>query len=203
MKFCVPVFILIVLNSCNESSLNKFSKFGKEKTMWIDIQPFDGIPDSQVRFVYDEIHRVFPNVQIKPSIPLPDQAFYRKRGRYRADSLIQFMRTFTPDGHVTIGLTNKDISHTHGKIEDFGIMGLAYQPGNSCIASTFRLSKNNKPEQFFKVTIHELGHSQGLPHCLVKSCYMRDAKGKNPTNEEKEFCTDCSNHMQSLGWQTN
>jgi hypothetical protein len=25
---------------------------------------------------------------------------------------------------------------------------------------------------------------------------MRDAEGKNPTNEEKEFCKDCKKHLQ-------
>ena len=204
MKRIAPIlFFLIILNSCSENSSFKPLSDNKKEPIIIDIQPFDGIPESDVRFVHEELKRIFPNIQINRSIPLPAHAFYRKRARYRADTLIQFMRAFTPDGHVTIGLTHKDISHTNGKIEDFGIMGLAYQPGNSCIASTFRLSKNNKKEQLFKVAIHEFGHSQGIPHCEVKSCYMRDAEGKNPTNEETEFCPDCAARLKSMGWQTN
>jgi archaemetzincin len=30
---------------------------------------------------------------------------------------------------------------------------------------------------------------------------MRDAEGKNPTNEEKEFCKDCKKQLQKKGWK--
>ena len=128
-------------------------------------------------------------------------AYYPKRNRYRADSLINFLSKHTPDGHITIGLTTKDISTTKGAIADWGVMGLGFCPGKACIVSTFRLSKDQKLMQLFKVAIHELGHTQGLPHCSVKTCFMRDAEGRNPTNEEKEFCPTCKAFLISKGWQ--
>ena len=97
-------------------------------------------------------------------------------------------------------MTSKDISTTKDKIKDWGIMGLGFCPGNSCIASTFRLNKSEIYTQFFKVAIHELGHTQGLQHCIVKTCFMRDAEGKNHTNEEKEFCSDCKEILINAGW---
>lgn len=106
----------------------------------------------------------------------------------------------TPKGHVTIGLTTNDISTTKGQIEDYGIMGLGYQPGSSCVVSTFRLNKKNLQEQFFKVSIHELGHTAGLPHCKVLNCFMRDAEGRNHLEEETDFCTTCKSHLLSKGW---
>jgi archaemetzincin len=82
-------------------------------------------------------------------------------------------------------------------------MGLGFCPGNVCVASTFRLSKKNLKEQFYKVAIHELGHTQGLPHCEDKSCFMRDAEGGNPLNEEHGFCEVCKLFLKSKGWELN
>jgi archaemetzincin len=100
-----------------------------------------------------------------------------------------------------IGLTTKDISTTKGKFKDWGIMGLANCPGTACVVSTFRLNKNKLSEQFYKVAIHELGHTSGLPHCKEKSCYLRDAEGGNPLDEEVAFCKRCTSHLKSKGWK--
>jgi len=166
----------------------------------IDVQPFDDVPKEKVDFVVAELKKVYSNVIVKRSIELPSMAYYSKRNRYRADSIIRYFRSRTPKGHVTLALTTKDISTTKGKTEDYGVMGLGYQPGPSCVISSFRLSKNNTLEQYFKVAIHELGHTQGLPHCPEKKCFMRDAEGKNHTDEETDFCTKCKAHLVSRGW---
>lgn len=167
----------------------------------IVVQPFTGMPDAQVQAVAKEAKKVYPFVEINKPIDLPQTAYYVPRSRYRADSLISFLGRRTPDGFVTLGLTNKDISTTKEGIADWGVMGLGFCPGNACIASTFRLSGQNKTEQLFKVAIHEAGHTQGLPHCPVKTCFMRDAEGKNPTDEEKEFCSACKAHLVKRGWR--
>ena len=79
-------------------------------------------------------------------------------------------------------------------------MGLGYRPGNACVVSSYRLSKKNKTEQFYKVALHELGHTEGLPHCKNKTCLMRDAEGGNPLNEEKEFCISCKKYLKGKKW---
>ncbi|MCD1116614.1 matrixin family metalloprotease [Chryseobacterium turcicum] len=152
-------------------------------------------------FITHEITKVYPHVKILEAIDLPHKAYYKDRNRYRADSIIKHLSKNTKDGFVTIGLTTKDISTTKGTIKDFGVMGLGFQPGKSCIASSFRLNKNNKNEQFFKVAIHEIGHTQGLKHCPERSCFMRDAEGKNHTDEETDFCTKCKNFLKTKNWK--
>lgn len=143
---------------------------------------------------------MYSDIEIKKSIPFPRQAWYAPRKRYRADSLIKYLSTITPEGHLTIGLTTKDISTTNGNIKDWGIMGLGYCPGRSCVASTFRLDKTKRLEQLLKVSIHELGHTQGMPHCPVKTCYMQDAEGKNKMDTETEFCPNCKSVLVKAGW---
>jgi archaemetzincin len=80
-----------------------------------------------------------------------------------------------------------------------GYYGIGFCSGKACITSTFGLSKNENKRQLFKVAIHEMGHTSGLPHCEMKYCFMRDAGG-NPTNEEKEFCTKCKSFLVNKGW---
>ncbi|ULQ57110.1 matrixin family metalloprotease [Flavihumibacter rivuli] len=151
-------------------------------------------------YVYTEFRKVYPQLQLKAPIPLPDDAFNRTRNRYRADSLIRYLRDRTPGKSVTIGLTGRDISTTKGEIHDWGVMGLGYRPGKACIASSYRLNPGQKQQQFFKVAIHEIGHTQGLHHCPVSTCYMRDAEGGNPTAAETGFCPSCKAHLTKKGW---
>lgn len=167
----------------------------------IDIQPFTDISQEHTMHVVGELKKIYPHVTLKKAIALPASAYNPERNRYRADSLISFLRNRTVDGHITIGLTKSDISVTKGAVKDWGVMGYGFRPGRSCIVSTFRLFRNTLQQQLFKVAIHELGHTEGLPHCPVKTCFMRDAEGGNPTNEEKEFCTSCRAHLEKRGWK--
>ena len=190
---------IVFFISCGKINEN----LSANKPIIIDIQPLGDFSNNQIEFVYHELLKIYPNIKINTPIELPKKAFYKERNRYRADTLIRYLSVITSKGHVTIGFTNKDISQTKGTINDYGIMGLGYKPGKSCIVSTFRLSKERLLIQLFKVAIHELGHTQGLPHCPETSCFMRDAKGKNHTDEEKDFCKKCKIVLISKGWLFN
>ena len=194
--FCFTLFSLIF--SCEKSKDNAV-KNGEEIT--ILIQPFEDVKPNQLAEISENIRKIYPKIKILEPIDFPINAFYQPRNRYRADSIIKYLRTKTPNNCVTLALTNKDISVTKGKVADFGVMGLGYRPGNACVASSFRLNPKNKNEQFYKIAIHELGHTQGLKHCPDKTCFMRDAEGKNPTNEEKDFCQNCKKVLRSKHWK--
>ncbi|ASW76252.1 hypothetical protein IQ37_16755 [Chryseobacterium piperi] len=194
------LIFLILLFSCSDTP--KKSKKEKKEIV-ILIQPFNDIKPERVRFVTAEIKKIYPNIKILDAIDLPENAYYKERKRYKADSIIKFLSEKTEDGFITIGLTSKDISTTKGKIKDFGIMGLGYRPGKACVASNFRLNHKKIDEQFFKIAIHELGHTQGLKHCPEKTCFMRSAEGKNPTDEEIDFCQKCKTFLKNKNWKFN
>lgn len=194
--FCFTLFLLIF--SCEKSKDNAV-KNGEEIT--ILIQPFEDVKPKQLAEISENIRKIYPKIKILEPIDFPKNTFNQPRNRYRADSIIKYLRTKTPNNSVTLALTNKDISVTKGKVADFGVMGLGYRPGNACVASSFRLNTKNKNEQFYKIAIHELGHTQGLKHCPDKTCFMRDAEGKNPTNEEKDFCQNCKKVLRSKHWK--
>jgi archaemetzincin len=167
----------------------------------IVIQPFNDLPLSQAESVQKEIAKICAGTQLRNAIPLPQSSYYQPRNRYRADSLIRYLSAYGSADTVLIGLTSKDISTVKNNIPDWGVMGLGYCPGNACVVSTFRLSKTNLANQFYKVAIHELGHTQGLPHCKNKSCFMRDAEGGNHLNEETDFCPQCKEFLRKKGWR--
>ncbi len=212
-KFTIYLFsalCLLLLNCSNDTKHksvnhnrgnNKSSEQNISKNqIIIDIVPFEGTPPEIISSLFEALKHFCPNVQAKSTIAFPLNAFYEPRHRYKADSLINFLSSITPASHVSIGITVKDISTSKGNIEDWGVMGLSFQPGNACIVSTFRLNKQKLLDQLFKVSIHELGHTQGLDHCEIKTCYMRDAEGKNTTDEEIEFCPKCKEFLVKKGW---
>jgi len=172
----------------------------KPKPVLITIQPYSDMPVSLTSYIYEHLKLIYPNVVLRAAVPLPQAAYYAPRNRYRADSLIRGLARKTPSGTVILALTSKDISTTHNNFPDWGIMGLSFCPGRACIASSYRLNRNNLSEQFFKIAIHELGHTQGLGHCPDTNCFMRDAKGKNTTDVEKEFCPKCKEKLVKAGW---
>lgn len=201
--FTLSGFLLISCDRNSQDSLERwmFWKEAEEKT--IIIQPFSDLKEADVNFVANELKKLYSKVIINKPIKFPQNALNEVKTRYRADSLIRFLSNRTERGFLTIGLTSKDISTTKGKHADWGVMGLGYCPGKSCIASSFRLKGENKLEKLFKVAIHELGHTQGLPHCKVKTCLMRDAEGKDHLDEEKDFCEKCKKVLVKAGWVFN
>lgn len=118
-------------------------------------------------------------------IPLPKDAYYAKRKRYRADILLDHLLTLATDAPPTtrvLGLTTVDISTTKGKHYDWGIFGLGLVPGQAAVISSHRLERGAKDREHlrFRVSntaVHEVGHTFGLEHCPEALCPMQDAQG--------------------------
>ena len=180
---------------------------------FIAIQPFEEFSSKEAKMIQQEIAEFYhANVTLLKPIELPKNAYVNvKSSRYRADSLIRFLRKNIDRSYdFVIGLTNKDISTTKYsnrstktikepiyKYADWGIFGLAFMPGKSCIVSTFRLKEKNFRSRFIKICCHELGHNFGLPHCSDKSCIMQDAAEtiKTIDNVKLNLCNSCKNKI--------
>ncbi|SFC99845.1 Zn-dependent protease [Flavobacterium phragmitis] len=165
------------------------------------IQPLGDFEPKQSQKVLTEIKTINPNVVLRQNIDFPENSFYKPRNIYRADSIIKNLKNNIGSDSVIVGLSHLDISATKNNIKDWGVMGLGYMPGKACFVSDFRLSKKHRNSQFYKLVLHELGHTAGLPHCKIKTCLMRDAGGGNPLNEEKDFCKSCKSFLKNKGWQ--
>ena len=96
MKKRILLQLLCVLAyvSCkNETGETASKKSNNKKTpaIIIDLQPFSDIPKKHVDNVYAELKKIYPNVTIKKQIPLPQTAYYEKRQRYKADTIISYL----------------------------------------------------------------------------------------------------------------
>jgi len=175
------------------------------------VKQYKSFPKNEVDTVISILQKVYG---VK-TVLAKDQELYSeayisvKSPRYRADSIIKFQQNEIDNTiDYVLGLTSKDISVTKKddsgnikkpeyKYQDWGIMGLAYCPGESCIVSTFRIKSKNKTVYFDrlkKIAVHEFGHNLGLPHCPNKKCVMTDAveSVKTIDNAELKLCDDCA-----------
>lgn len=203
--FCFAAFFIV---QCDTIKIH-------ENQVKIAIQPFGNFDEHLTKIVAKAIEKTYGfEVRILPSIDLPKDAFINvKSPRYRADKLIRFLKETKADSFdYVLGLTNRDISTTikdklgktkepSWKYEDWGIFGLGYRPGPSCIVSTFRLQQNNRAifiNRLEKVSVHELGHNLGLPHCDTKHCVMQDANEKISTVDGVSgvLCDECKNQIK-------
>lgn len=181
----------------------------------IALQPIGNTPKNTLNILKHNIeHQYKSTVIILPTITLPDNFInYEKGKRYAASSVIKHLKEVMPDTvQYIVGITNEDIYTTKqdkwGNIKKpestykiWGIMGLGYKPGKSCIISTARLYSNNEyqyVERIIKITLHEIGHNQGLDHCPDKNCLMTDAVERISTvdNAQKLLCDKCYNTIK-------
>ncbi len=180
----------------------------------IAIQPYAGFESNYGDTVKATLSKMYGvQVVLLEDVDIPQRAFVNiKSARYRADTLIHLLKNDVvyKDYDYVIGLIGADISCTKysdyetktikspaHKYKDWGIFGLGFRPGKSCIVSTFRLKKSTSKENFIarlkKVSCHEVGHNLGLPHCPNKECIMQDAAEtiKTVDNVELHLCDAC------------
>ncbi|HVE83806.1 MAG TPA: matrixin family metalloprotease, partial [Myxococcales bacterium] len=121
-------------------------------------------------------------VRIDPARPLPPEAYYPPRKRWRAEKILDALDADPPRGAwKVIAVTAAEISTTKGDIKDWGIGGLGNIGGLSCVVSTFLVKKHSRrPDQYARrmaeLGVHEFGHTLGLDHCSVPRCVMSDAQ---------------------------
>ena len=173
----------------------------KKKT--VHVYFFDGFKDALGKNTIKELDEVFDSVEFEGVIPYPDSAYYAPRNRYKADKLVRHIKALQKGtSDLEIGFASKDISAAVHGHDDFGIMGWTRISLKTAVVSTFRVKgANAQNRDFFKLVIHELGHTEGLQHCKnSRTCYMRDAKGTYHLHELTDFCPTCKAHLIKRGW---
>ncbi|WP_291727609.1 matrixin family metalloprotease [Bernardetia sp.] len=204
MKDIFLLLLSLSIISCNPVST---------KTKTIGIQGFGNVDKYLTDTIKQTILDVydFDEVIILKNKPLPKSAFINiKSPRYRADSILKVLKREIPDSiDYIIGVTNKDISTTkrdrdgnilkpENKYTDWGIFGLGYRPGVSCVVSTYRIKSAGRKKfitRLKKICMHEIGHNLGLKHCTHDNkCVMRDAAEtiKTVDNVDLKLYSYCS-----------
>ncbi|OQP57442.1 matrixin family metalloprotease [Niastella populi] len=204
---------LIVLLFCATLLSYCSSPVKPEKKHKIGLQPLEKYDTAQLRFIQQELQLFFkvPVVILKET-PIPRSFLNTTKGeRYSADSIIKWMAHTAPDSITkVVAITHKDLFTSkweNGHIKKpgstyavWGIFGLGFKPGRSCVVSDHRLRTHNSAQFHHRlrtVVIHELGHNQGLSHCATEKCIMSDANERIQTvdNSSNEYCTRCNNRL--------
>jgi archaemetzincin len=179
----------------------------------IGLQPIGQYNQTQLQFIQNELHQFYKvPVVILKEVAMPAAFKNMTKGeRYSADSIIKWLAHTAPDSITkVVGLTHKDIFTTvrenwhikepENKYAVWGIFGLGYMPGRSCIISDHRFKTNDIPRfqhRLRTVVIHELGHNMGLHHCSTKNCIMSDANERIQTvdNSSDDYCQSCKDRL--------
>ena len=203
--------IIILMSSCSsgkktsstEDDSDTLCTCPPESFVCIDLQPLGDFTQKEASQLKEELEKhlvpiYLSEIEVLPKKDIPASCLYKPRNRYWAGKILGFLKQQNQGSDfVTIGLTHRDISTSiHGNY-NYGIMGLSFRPGNTCVVSSFRLKRK---DDLWKVTTHEFLHSRGLPHCKKDNpkCLMQDAHGKNTFYIKNGLCQDCQNSLKSI-----
>jgi archaemetzincin len=177
------------------------SPFKKEK-LKINVTTMGTVKKSDVDLVLNEITKFYgANVILLPKIDLIKDSKVSGINKYHAIKILNTIEEKYPNTqHKVLLLTNYNICMdrtlngvTH---KNWGIFGMAKLGKKPCVVSTHNMGKNYK-DRLIKVSIHETGHSLGVPHCKNTKCVMTDAKGKGSTvdNATIWMCEECKSKI--------
>ena len=164
----------------------------------IYIQPLGNVDKSDIKIVKSSVEHFYHyKCIIKPQVNFTKDILADSKTRYEANRILSKYNT---SDNLLI-LTGKDIACVNlaRHSTEWGIFGLGYRPGTTCVISTFRLKRHASAQLFnsrlTKVCLHEIGHNLGLNHCTSgdKRCLMNDANGtiKEVDQEQKFLCGKC------------
>ena len=165
----------------------------------IFIQPLGEVSTQVINVIKSSVEQFYGfNCIVKPKVNFTNEILADSRTRYEASRIL---RKYKSTENLLI-ITEKDIACEKGSIHEWGIFGLGYRPGVTCVVSTFRLKRNVSKDKFYdrvtKVCLHEIGHNLGVVHCnFDKKCMMNDARGKiKQVDQEKIwFCDNCKKYI--------
>ena len=191
MKKITILFLLLFLAS----------SFVNTKPKTIYIQPLGDVNKEYIDYIKKSVENFYGyNCLVKPKLNLTSDILASSKTRYEAGKIL---KKYNSKENVLL-ITEKDIAHRKSsEFPEWGIFGLGYRPGSTCVISTFRLKKNVSKAKLLdrlkKVALHEIGHNLGLEHCTNdKNCMMTSASGtvKQVDKEKIWFCLKCSKKIR-------
>ncbi len=181
-KILIPLFILLSLNLSAQKVIN--------------IQPLGDVSPNVINVIISSVQTFYGyKCVVKPKVGFTKDILADSRTRFEASRILS---KFNSKQNLLI-ITEKDIACQKDNVHEWGIFGLGYRPGVTCVVSTFRIKRKVSQDVFndrlIKICLHEIGHNLGLNHCKSgdRRCMMNDADGtiKTVDGEQIFFCKNC------------
>jgi len=171
--------------------------------MRIGILPIGQIASEALPEIARGLVKLFPDTTssvITEALPLPEQAFEKKRKQYNSSQILNELRVFVAKNaefHRILGVADVDVFASGLNY----VFGEAYTPGKAALISLWRLRPEFYHERgdvsIFKLrslkeAIHELGHTLGLHHCRSNFCVMHFSNSIFDTDKKQSLlCDQC------------
>lgn len=181
---------------------NPAPAFPKPQVEVIPIGPVDGTA-CDVAAAYLQALMGF-SARIQAPWPVPAYAHLPARRQYDAGLILKALGQGFPYFQVRLGITALDLCLP---ILSY-VFGEAFLGDRLAVISLYRLGSWTEgsrvdPALFYerlaKLTLHEVSHALGVPHCREKGCLMRFSQGlKNLDGLTLHFCPKCQKELDHL-----
>ncbi len=168
----------------------------------VTVYRYGDFPLTTAKALCKELRKTFPEVRLSDTVlELPAEYYLKERNRYSGSGLLRDLKSHKHDDAV-IGLTTHIIYHANEISPTYGVMGLSPIGSYTCVVSSKipASGKTHSIDNFVKLSLHELGHAYGLPHCPDHHCYMVDAEHKLKFPQTTGFCSSCQSKLTADGW---
>lgn len=156
-----------------------------------------------LRDIADALNETFHcKVEIGMALPIPQDAFNRKRGQYYSTTILNRIKSFKPNhltlvlGVVDVDLYVPELNFVFGEADIYG--GVALISLTRLRTEFYGLPPDKRlfHTRAIKEAIHEIGHICGLDHCPDQKCIMHFSNSIRDTDiKGPGFCALCKNRL--------
>jgi archaemetzincin len=204
----IPVLLsclfLATNNRFTKGNLILPNKVNNDNQSVVHITPLGDVDSTYMVFIKESVESFYPEIKcvIDSREELSKDILAASGKRYEASKII---RKYKTNKNILL-ITNSDIAYFNKEknIKEYGIIGLGYRPGKTCVVSTYRIKRGGKTklmDRLKKVSLHEIGHNLNIDHCKnSKDCLMHSADGTvSQIDREKIWiCDVCRKSIKRL-----
>jgi archaemetzincin len=166
--------------------------------MEIHLQPLGEVGQNILVYLQGNLCEIFGcPVSISDPIPIPEEAFSRKRKQYLSDKFLDKLKRHNNLVVTILGITEVNL-YTEGLNFVFGQADLERRVAvislNLLRQEKYGLPMDNDllAERALKEAVHEIGHTLGIQHCSNGICVMHFSNSLIDTDCKKcHFCGRC------------